>query len=71
MMNPTNECPNCDEGSLTVYCTRADKEADVRVQYLKCRHCGYRPPEPRIVPLSSVPMQTRRFTIRRMASKRF
>ena len=57
---PTNSCPGCPRGRLTVYATRVDYKADLRIRYRRCRACGYRPAEPELIPLTAAPRHTRR-----------
>ncbi len=67
----TNECPACDTGTLSVYTTRADEATGRRIRYRKCRHCGYTPESPQIVPLTAAPVQSRRrIAMRRVGVRR-
>jgi len=50
-------CPACATGRLYVYCTKQMSEVSVR--YYRCRICGHRPAENKVI----VP---RRFRIRRL-----
>lgn len=61
----TNDCPNCDQGKLLVYTTRPDAKVGLRVQYLRCNACGYHPDQPRVIPLSSAPQQSKRTVVMR------
>jgi len=60
----TNDCPKCEFGMLKVYATRVDKSSQTRTQYLRCDRCGHRE-DPRIIPLSSSPVQSRRGIVMR------
>jgi hypothetical protein len=67
---PTNECPKCPTGTLSVYTTRVDAVTRVRVRYMKCTCCGHKP-APQIVDLEAAPIQNRgRVVMRRQLQQR-
>jgi len=67
---PSNECPRCEHGTLSVYTTRVDASARVRVRYLKCVCCGYKPAA-QVVSLTAAPVQNRgRVVMRRQLQQR-
>jgi transcriptional regulator NrdR family protein len=62
------KCPNCKTGIYKVLNTRVSDEQDVRVRWLGCGCCGYRPPDNKqVVPLAAAP---RRRTMRRLNLRR-
>ena len=61
-------CPKCGNGVYQVVNTRVSDERDVRIRWLGCRSCGYRPPDNKqVVPLAHAP---RRLSMRRLSLRR-